>query len=177
MKLIIKSIFTIVLFFVFSKSFSQPAYPISSYCTDSSRECLISTAKKYLDAVVSHNPSEVPLHDKANRWENAVNTGNSSEKIRDSLKNDIGFKSVRDIRDIEWYVDGNVVIAIYLLDVVIPYSKIYYGTTHITEKFEIENGLIKNIEATFCSSGLGKEESKRISPSYAIPFICSRNIV
>lgn len=155
------------------------AQPISTptHCTDSSRECVIEAATAYLNGIVAHDPTNIPLADDVQRWENGINTANNADKLRDSIKNDIGIKTVTGVRELRWFVDGNQVIGFFLMDSNYPWSQKYFGTTHIVERFQVENGMIKEVENVFCASpnshGQGQEPSKIPGPT-SLSFICNR---
>src|SRR5690606_9980395 len=84
---------------------AQPTTP--THCTDSSRECVVAAATAYLDGILAHNPDNIPLAENAQRWENGINTANNAEKLRYSIKNDIGIKLVTGLRELRWVVEGD----------------------------------------------------------------------
>jgi hypothetical protein len=102
---------------------------------------MIAIATRYLDALVSHDGSEVPLAPGCRRTELGTDTGSSGDAIRVHLTTEImGY------RDVRWFVEGDDVIAFYVLDA--------YGTTvDIAERFRIHDGLIHEIEAIFTIKG------------------------
>lgn len=168
MKMTFKTVLaTTVLLLVSANSFA--------YCTDSSRECVISATTAYLNGIVAHDPANIPFADNVQRWENGVNTAMNAEQLRNSIKNDIGIKSVKGIRDLKWYVDGSDAIAFFVLDAVIPGTNIYVGTTHIFERFHVENGLINEVESTFCYSPGHTPEDGKIQPPTKLSIICKRS--
>jgi hypothetical protein len=116
-------------------------------CHDSSAKCMISAAGKYIDALVSHDPSDVPLAPDVHRRENGIHTGDSADAIRRSLSPPTPNEVITDSRDIRWFVDSktNDVIAYYLLDVATTPPQV----VHLAERFRVEGGLITEIEAIF----------------------------
>jgi hypothetical protein len=122
-----------------------------TYCTDSSRACVISAATSYLDALVSHNSSQVRLAPTAIRTENGYDTGDSGPQIANDLATNPQYLIVHDIRDVRWFVDGDQAIAMYLLDAAVPDLGTHFATTHLAERFQVENGLITQIEAIDCT--------------------------
>lgn len=170
----IKLKFLIAATLLSAASFSYAAVA-NTACTDSSRECVISVATTYIDALVSHDPSNVPLADNAERWENGVNTGANGEAIREGLKNDYRFKVIEGVRNVQWMVDGNQAIAYYLLDTYIPHTTIHTATTHIAERFVVNNGKIDEIEAIFCTSMGTSPESNKITASNPPSILCNRS--
>jgi hypothetical protein len=165
MKMTFKTVLaTTVLSLVSANSFA--------FCTDSSRECVISAATAYLNGIVAHDPANIPFADNVQRWENGVNTAMNAEQLRNSIKNDAGIKLVKGIRDLKWYVDGEDAIAFFVMDAAI--GKSYVGTTHIFERFHVENGLISEVEATFCYSFTLTPEDGKIQPPTKLSFLCKR---
>ena len=76
----------------------------------------IAVARTYLDALLSHDGNSVPLAPDAVRHEVGIKTGFSGNHLRRSLSGGPQFRLVRAIRDVEWSVDGDNVVAEYLLD-------------------------------------------------------------
>ena len=154
--------------FANSTVFSQPATP-PVHCTDSSRECVVAAATAYLNGIVAHDPTNIPLAENAQRWENGINTAANAEKLRYSIKNDFGIKSVRGIRELRWIVEGNQAVGFFLMDSVFPIT-----TTHIAERFQVENGMITEVENIFCASANHTPESSKMPSPTSLSFICSR---
>jgi hypothetical protein len=106
---------------------------------------MIAIATRYLDALVSHDGSEVPLAPGCRRTELGTDTGSSGDAIRVHLTTEI-MHGITGYRDVRWFVEGDDVIAFYVLDA--------YGTTvDIAERFRIHDGLIHEIEAIFTIKG------------------------
>jgi len=123
----------------------------SGRCTDASSQCVISSASKYIDALVSHDGSQVPLAANAYRTENGNVTGTSGDGIRNDLNTNQGDKAISDVRDIRWFVSGDVATAFYLFDTTLPGQPTAPHTTtvHLAERFKVDQGLIRQIEAIF----------------------------
>jgi hypothetical protein len=121
-------------------------------CHDSSAKCVISAAAKYINALVSHDPSDVPLASDVHRRENGNDTGDSAEAIRRSLSPPTPNQVITGARDIRWFVDSktNDAIAYYLLDVATTPPQV----VHLAERFRVEHGLITQIEAIFSVNGI-----------------------
>ncbi len=143
-------------------------------CTDTSRECVIKVAKTYLDSLLGFDASQVSLADNAERWENGVNTGKGAADIRDHLEHKDYHAAIAGIRDLRMLVDNDQVVAYYLLDVVIPYTKIHYGTTRVVEKFTVAQGKITDIEAVFCTSVNSTPEASRVPAPTSLSILCNR---
>ena len=106
---------------------------------------MIAVATRYLDALVSHDGSDVPFAPDCRRTELGNNTGASADEIRAHLATEI-MHGITGYRDARWFVEGDDVIAFYVLDA--------YGTTvDIAERFRIRDGLIHEIEAIFTIKG------------------------
>jgi hypothetical protein len=120
-------------------------------CTDGSRECVIASADTYLQALVSHDASEIRLAPDARRTENGLESGNNAEEIRSSLEPPTPDESITGIRDKRWWVDGDQAIVYYLADTstLPPVDGVHTTTTRIAERFKVVGGLIHEIEAIF----------------------------
>jgi hypothetical protein len=160
----------LVIAFLFSNSSIVSAKPIPiTHCTDSSRECVVAAATAYLDGIVAHNSDNIPLAETAQRWENGINTANNAEKLRYSINNDLGIKLVRGLRELRWVVEGNQAVGFFVMDSVFPMT-----STHIIERFQVENGLITEVENIFCASANRTPEPSKIPSPTNLSFICSR---
>lgn len=115
----------------------------TSTATDAQR---IAAATAYIDALVTHDPSAVPLADSAVRIEVGVKTGFSGNHIRRSLRGGPQFKVIGGIRELKAVARPGVVETKYLLDTSIFGRN--FVVAEIEEKFFIpEDGLIHRIEA------------------------------
>ncbi|MHB8466545.1 MAG: hypothetical protein ACYDH6_15810 [Acidimicrobiales bacterium] len=130
-------------------------------CTDASRACMIAAANTYLDALLSHDASRIRLAPNARRTENGMDTGDGAAAIRTSLTPPTPDEVNTGMRDKRWFVDADEAIAFYLLDTsTLPPSPLHTSTTHLVERFRVDRGLIREIEAIFwVSPGPSQEGS------------------
>lgn len=111
--------------------------------TDAQR---IAAATAYIDALVTHDATAVPLADDAVRIEVGLKTGFSGDHIRRSLTRGPQFRVIGGIRELECEAKPGVVETEYLLDTNIFGMNLVVAK--IEEKFFIpEDGLIHRIEA------------------------------
>ena len=121
-------------------------------CGNNSRECATLTASKYIDALLSHDASGVPLAPDAWRMENCINSGNDAATIRLGLEAP-SQNSIVAIEHRRWFVDGENATILYVLwthpsgDPTTPRDQ--WQATYVHERFRVANGLIKEIEAVF----------------------------
>ena len=124
-------------------------------------ELVIAAAKSYLDALISHDASQIRLAPDARRTIHGVVT-DGADAIRESLTPPTADQYNIGIRDLRWFVDTTTqdAIAFYLLDVgnTIPPSTAVM-TVHLAERFRVESGLITEIEGIFSVSGTANEVS------------------
>jgi hypothetical protein len=105
------------------------------------RDEMIAVATRYLDALVSHDGTDVPLAAGCRRTERGQNTGGSGDQIRAQLASEI-MHGITGYRDTRWFVDGDDAIVFYVLEA--------YGMhVEIAERFLVRNGEIHEIEAIF----------------------------
>lgn len=139
-------------------------------CKVTTRQCAIAVARTYLDALVSHDGSQIKLAKDAKRWENGILTGRSGPDIKSQMPAPY-FKVVKRLRDIRWFLEGDNLFAMYLIDTGVPDSPAYTGTVHVSELFVIRNGLIHEVEAIFCAaSGTTTEPSRTDSGTNSTCF-------
>jgi hypothetical protein len=121
------------------------------------RNSVIDVAMKYLDALVSHDASSVPIAPDAWRTEEGRNSGLGADDIRVKTESPI-MHGITAIRDLRWFVDGHDAVAFYLLD---------SGgrTAHIAERFRIIDGLIHEIEAIFYVSPVAMQSRWPLDPN------------
>jgi hypothetical protein len=128
-------------------------------CTDNSRACLIAAAKSYLDAVTTHDGTKVLAHPDVRRTQNGRTTAEGDVAIRASMEKEPDMLPHKNTR---WFVDRDQDTAIaFTLLIVQPtnadskrpaYSSNGKGaTTHLAERFRIQNGVIAEIEAVHTS--------------------------
>ena len=113
---------------------------------------MISVAGQYLDALVSHVGSDVPLAAEAWRIENGHNSGDSGPAIAAALELDI-MRMVAGITDVRWYVEGDTGIAFYTLLVDPGLMADSVGgdaaprRIAMAERFRVHDGAVCEIEA------------------------------
>jgi hypothetical protein len=122
-----------------------------------SRQSVIDAATKYLDALVSHDASEVPLAPDAWRTEQGRNSGRGPDDIRTKTESEV-MHGITGIRDLRWFVDGNDAVGLYLLDA-------GSRTAHIAERFRVIDGLIHEIEAIFYVSSVPGQSRWPLDPN------------
>ncbi|WP_024796371.1 hypothetical protein [Tomitella biformata] len=106
----------------------------------------IDAARAYLDALVSHDGTAVPLAEKAVRIEAGLKTGFSGNHIRRSLTRGPQFRVIGGIRELECVAKPGVIETHYLLDTNV--FGLNLVVAEISELFFIpEDGLIHRIEA------------------------------
>jgi hypothetical protein len=140
------------------------AAPVAPPCTDSSAACLTKVASLYINALMSHDGSKLPLAPTIRRTENALTNAKGAHEVRESFART---HMVVDRRNVRFFVDtpsGNVV-AFFQLDVdlkeedatattkagdseykvAVSVPKGTY-TVHEAERFKIVKGVITEIE-------------------------------
>jgi hypothetical protein len=115
--------------------------------------CKVQVAQSYIDALLSHDASGIPLADHVRRLENNKVNADGATALRQSLNKGAQYRLIRGIRDLRWFVAGNDVFAIYTVDAGLSTGTLASGRTF--ERFRIENGLITQIEVVVYTS-LGK---------------------
>ncbi|WP_305093616.1 hypothetical protein [Prescottella sp. R16] len=76
----------------------------------------LDAARAYVAALLSHDGHSVPYAPDAVRYELGVKTGRSGNHLRRSLSRGPQFRVIRAIRDEQYRVDGDRVIADYVID-------------------------------------------------------------
>jgi hypothetical protein len=117
------------------------------------RADVIGLSTAYLDALVSHRGSGVPLAPRAWRIENGNNSGDSGPEIAAALELDI-MHVVAGIRDVRWFVEADTGIAFYTLLVdptLMPGGPLGGETATrriaMAERFRVHEGQVCEIEA------------------------------
>ncbi len=130
----------------------RPERPTRYPATTPSRDDVIAAAGRYLDALVSHVGSDVPLAAEAWRVENGHNSGDSGPAIAAALELEI-MHMVAGITDIRWYIEGDTGIAFYTLHVDPSLMPGASGTGSVprriamAERFRVHEGSVCEIEA------------------------------
>jgi hypothetical protein len=122
-------------------------------CTDTSRQCLISIATAYLEAVVHHDASKVPFAPDVKRVEQGIYVVKGEQALRKSVGE---LPAMLGSRDTRFYVDEQQQQVMYftLLGMAATQNPGQRPsgeptTVHLAERFRIERGMIKEIEAMF----------------------------
>lgn len=106
----------------------------------------IASARAYIDALVSHDASEVPLAADAVRYEVGVKTGRSGDHIRRSLERGPQFRVVAGVRDLTATREGDTVRTRYLIDTVL--FGLHPVVAEVSEDFRVgSDGLVHRIDA------------------------------
>lgn len=108
----------------------------------------VEAARAYVDALVTHDPSSVPLHPNCIRTELGVRTGRSGRHIAASLSSGPQFRLIHAISEFEARVDdAGVVHTDYWVHVV---PRRLGLAAKVTESFELDDdGRIRAIVARF----------------------------
>jgi hypothetical protein len=77
----------------------------------------IAAARAYVDALVSHDPSDVRLHPDCTRVEFGIRTGRNGGHIARSLARGPQFRLIHRISDFTATVDGHTVVTRYVVHV------------------------------------------------------------
>ncbi|WP_336952865.1 hypothetical protein [Sphingobium aromaticivastans] len=85
-------------------------------CTDKSRACLETVARSYIDALVSHDGSKIPLAADVRRTENALTNAKGEHEVRESFVRTHMVESTGDVR-LYTDVEKGEVVAFFLLNV------------------------------------------------------------
>lgn len=109
---------------------------------DSPREA---QARAYIDALVSHDVTDVHFAPDATRVEAGIQTGFSGPQLSADLDHGVQYTVIQSVRDLRMTEAGDVVTAIYLLDAGVADTRLM--TVEIRETFEIRDGLIHVIVA------------------------------
>lgn len=113
----------------------------------------LAAAAAYLDALVSHDPSDVPLHPDAHRTENGVPTGFSGAQIRRDLRDGPQYRVIRRIDDTRYRREGERVTVDYRLVAGLGAD---LATTRVHEIFTVPGGAIRAITAEITPERVGR---------------------
>ncbi|MFR9750645.1 nuclear transport factor 2 family protein [Nocardia sp. 004] len=103
-------------------------------------------ARAYVDALASHDATDVPFAPDATRVENGVPTGFSGPQLTRSLEHGPESWLIQRTYDLDMTQTGDVVTAHYLIDIGIGDTP--WITLNATENFTIRDGLIQSMVAT-----------------------------
>ena len=143
------------------------AHAAAPPCTASTPACLKSIARMYLDALLSHDGSKLPLAPNVRRTENALTNAVGENEVRESFARTHMVEAVREPRFIVDAAAGEVVVLFrididlkeadakdtttragsseYKVAVTVPAGTY---TVHEAERFKIVKGYITEIEIT-----------------------------
>jgi hypothetical protein len=117
-------------------------------CNDA---CKIAAADAYLDALISHDASRIPLAPQVRRIENNRLNADGDVALRKDLETSAKYRVIRGLRDMQKYVAGDDVFVIYTVDAgVAGLGQLASGRTF--ERFRVVNGLITQIEIVVYTS-------------------------
>ncbi|MEN8159907.1 MAG: hypothetical protein ABFS41_07540 [Myxococcota bacterium] len=111
------------------------------------RAGVLAACQAYLDALVSHAASAVPLAADCWRVENGADTGSSGEAIAKGLESPV-MQTVAGIDDVRWYADGDQAAAFFTLRVQAGERR---ATCRIAERFRVRDGELIEIESVVSS--------------------------
>jgi hypothetical protein len=109
-------------------------------------------ATAYLDALVSHDPSSVPLRPDATRTENGVPTGFSGPQIRRDLRDGPRYRVVQRITDTRYRLAGDTATVDYRL---VAGLGVPLTTERVHETLTVPVGAIRAIVAEISPERVG----------------------
>lgn len=97
---------------------AKPAAPPTAKpgCTAQTRACLEAVARSYIDGLVSHDGSKIPLAANVRRTENALTNARGANEVRESFARTTMVEGAKEVRLFTDVAQGQV-IAFFLLDV------------------------------------------------------------
>jgi hypothetical protein len=110
----------------------------------SRRAEIIAAATKYLEAIVSHEPGEVPFAAHARRLEQGHPHGDTPDEIRAGLRASV-MDVVVGMGPVRWIVEEESDQAVAFFEVSLAHG----GTCRLAERFRVRQGRIEEIEAVF----------------------------
>jgi hypothetical protein len=110
----------------------------------SRRAQIIAAATKYLEAIVSHEPSGVPFAAHARRFEQGQPHGDTPDEIRAGLRSSV-MDVVTRLGPVRWIVEEESDQAVAFFEVGLSHG----GTCRLSERFRVRDGLIEEIEAIY----------------------------
>lgn len=108
----------------------------------------LAAARRYVEALVSHEATDVPAAADVWRVENGQVTADGGDDLRRSLESEI-MHAVRAITDERWFVDGPDAAVFYDLRARVGDGPDDEMTVRIAERFRVVGGEIVEIEAVF----------------------------
>jgi hypothetical protein len=141
-----------------------PAQSAAIGCTDNSRACMEAVARSYIDGLLSHDGSKIPLAPDVRRTENALTNARGEAEVRESFARTTMVESASDVRFFS-DVDKRQIVAFFLLNIdlkeedatattkagdteykVATVKPAGTYTVHEAERFHIVDGKIREIE-------------------------------
>ncbi|QCQ93382.1 hypothetical protein [Rhodococcus sp. SGAir0479] len=116
----------------------------------------LDAARAYVAALVSHDGGSVPYAPGVTRREMGLKTGFSGNHLRRSLSRGPQFRVVRAIREATYRVDGDEVVADYLLDAGLFGRTLVTARVHETFLIPAEDPRIHRIDAAIRLVGRNK---------------------
>lgn len=107
----------------------------------------LDAARTYVSALLSHDGNAVPYAPDAVRYEAGLKTGFSGNHLRRSLSRGPQFRVIRAIRDERYRVDGDEVVADYLIDAGLFGRTLITARVHETFLIPADDPRIHRIDA------------------------------
>lgn len=107
----------------------------------------LEAARTYVAALLSHDGDSVPYAPNAVRYEVGLKTGFSGNHLRRSLSRGPQFRVIRAIREESYRVDGDDVIADYLIDAGLFGRTLATAYVHETFRIPADDPRIHRIDA------------------------------
>ena len=104
--------------------------PVHAGCTDNSRVCLEAVARTYVDALLSHDGSKIPLAPDVRRTENALTNAKGPHEVVESF---VRTDMIESIKDVRFYTDlaKGEVVGFFVLNIDLKHGK---GADDVTAK-------------------------------------------
>ncbi|MFM1725304.1 hypothetical protein ABEU20_003916 [Rhodococcus sp. PAM 2766] len=109
----------------------------------------LDAARTYVAALLSHDGDSAPYAPGAVRYEVGLKTGFSGNHLRRSLSRGPQFRLIRAIRDEEYRVEGDEVVADYLIDAGLFGRTLVTARVHETFVIPADDPRIHRIRAEF----------------------------
>ena len=123
----------------------RPERPARSPAGSDAREDVLAAARAYLDALVSHDGSAVPLASDVWRIENGRVTADGADALRKSLESEI-MHTIQRIDEASWFAAGDGAAVFYTLHARAGGKDM---VMRIAERFRVVSGCLAEIEAVF----------------------------
>lgn len=95
---------------------AEPASTAKPGCTAQTRACLEAIARSYIDGLINHDGSKIPLAANVRRTENALTNARGANEVRESFARTTMVEGAKEVRLFTDVAKGQV-IAFFLLDV------------------------------------------------------------